>query len=55
MSNEKCDLLHPKGVKEKKLEVIDGYTMKHHANGTKQIISYDIMYMVLFFKEDKNI
>lgn len=33
MSNEKCDLIHPNGVKEKKLEVIDGYTIKYHANG----------------------
>jgi len=34
MDNEKCDLLHPNGVKEKKMEVIDGYTIKYHANGT---------------------
>ncbi|MDF2905126.1 MAG: hypothetical protein K0R34_447 [Herbinix sp.] len=34
MENEKCDLIHPNGVKEKKLEVIDGYTIKYHANGT---------------------
>ena len=33
MDNEKCDLIHPNGVKEKKLEVIDGYTIKYHANG----------------------
>lgn len=33
MDNEKCDLVHPNGVKEKKLEVIDGYTIKYHANG----------------------
>ncbi|WP_017416540.1 hypothetical protein [Clostridium tunisiense] len=33
MSNEKCDLIHPNGVKEKKLEVIDGYTIKYHAKG----------------------
>ena len=33
MSNEKCDLIHPNGVKEKKFEVIDGYTVKYHANG----------------------
>jgi antitoxin component YwqK of YwqJK toxin-antitoxin module len=33
MNNEKCDLIHPNGVKEKKLEVIDGYTIKYHANG----------------------
>ncbi|HWQ41945.1 MAG TPA: hypothetical protein VN456_07905 [Desulfosporosinus sp.] len=34
MENEKCDLIHPNGVKEKKLEVIDWYTIKYHANGT---------------------
>lgn len=34
MNNEKCDLIHPNGVKEKKMEVIDGYTIKYHANGT---------------------
>jgi antitoxin component YwqK of YwqJK toxin-antitoxin module len=33
MDKEKCDLIHPNGVKEKKLEVIDGYTIKYHANG----------------------
>jgi antitoxin component YwqK of YwqJK toxin-antitoxin module len=33
MSNEKCDLVHPNGVKEKKMEVIGGYTIKYHANG----------------------
>lgn len=33
MDNEKCDLIHPNGVKEKKLEVVDGYTIKYHANG----------------------
>jgi antitoxin component YwqK of YwqJK toxin-antitoxin module len=33
MNNEKCDLIHPNGVKEKKLEIIDGYTIKYHANG----------------------
>jgi len=26
-------MVPPKGVKEKKLEVIDGYTIKYHANG----------------------
>ncbi len=31
--DEKCDLVPKKGVKEKKLEVIDGYTIKYHANG----------------------
>jgi antitoxin component YwqK of YwqJK toxin-antitoxin module len=33
MDNEKCDLIHPNGVKEKKMDVIDGYTIKYHANG----------------------
>ena len=26
-------MVQPKGVKDKKLEVIDGYTIKYHANG----------------------
>ncbi len=34
MENDKCDLIHPNGVKEKKMEVIDGCTIKYHANGT---------------------
>lgn len=34
MENDKCDLIHPNGVKEKKIEVIDGYTIKYHANGS---------------------
>lgn len=33
MENEKCDMIHPNGVKEKKLEVHDDYTIKYHANG----------------------
>ena len=34
MENENCDLVQkPKPVKEKKQEVIDGYTIKYHANG----------------------
>lgn len=33
MGNEKCDLIHPNGVKEKQIEIIDGYTIKYHANG----------------------
>jgi hypothetical protein len=33
MDNENCDLIHPNGVKEKKLEVIDGYTIKNHVSG----------------------
>lgn len=31
MDNEKCDLIHPNGVKEKRLGVIDLYTIKYHA------------------------
>lgn len=30
---EMCDITHPNGVKEKKIEIIDGYTIKYHANG----------------------
>lgn len=33
MKNEKCDLIHTNGVKEKKIDLIDGYTIKYHANG----------------------
>lgn len=33
MDKEKCDLVNSNGVKEKKIEVIDGYTIKYHANG----------------------
>lgn len=34
MENEDCDLIHPNGVKEKKLDVLDdGNTVKYHANG----------------------
>ncbi len=33
MENKNCDLIHPNGVKEKKLDLIDGYTIKYHANG----------------------
>lgn len=33
MDEEKCDVVKPNGVKEKKLEVVDGYTIKYHANG----------------------
>ncbi len=29
----KCNLVESNGVKEKKIEVIDGYTIKYHANG----------------------
>ncbi|MEK3885783.1 hypothetical protein [Paenibacillus sp. PL2-23] len=34
MENNKCDLIHPNGVKEKKMEERDGVTIKYHANGT---------------------
>jgi antitoxin component YwqK of YwqJK toxin-antitoxin module len=34
MKNEKCDLIHQNGVKEKTMEIMDGYTIKYHANGT---------------------
>lgn len=33
MKKENCDLADSKKVKEKQLEVIDGYTIKYHANG----------------------
>ncbi len=33
MDEKNCDIIHPNGVKEKKMEVIDGYTIKYHANG----------------------
>lgn len=33
MSNEHCDLSPQRPVKEKKIEVVDGYTIKYHANG----------------------
>ena len=32
MNQKECDIIHPYGVIEKKLEVIDGYTIKYHAN-----------------------
>lgn len=34
LNNKNCDLIHPNGVKEKKMEEIEGYTIKYHANGT---------------------
>lgn len=34
MGNKDCDLIHPNGVKEKKIDEIDGVTIKYHANGT---------------------
>jgi antitoxin component YwqK of YwqJK toxin-antitoxin module len=33
-NNPNCDLIQPNGVKEKKLEELDGYIIKYHANGT---------------------
>ncbi len=33
MSEENCDLTKKSSVKEKKAEVVDGYTIKYHANG----------------------
>ena len=33
MKNDHCDLIHPKGVIEKKIIIIDGLTIKYHANG----------------------
>jgi antitoxin component YwqK of YwqJK toxin-antitoxin module len=33
LSNENCDIIHPNGVKEKKIDVIDGYAIKYHAGG----------------------
>lgn len=33
MENKKCDIKTENGVIEKPLEVIDGYTIKYHANG----------------------
>jgi len=32
MENDKCDLILPNGVKEKRIEEIDGYIIKYHAN-----------------------
>ena len=32
MNKDNCDLIHPNGVKEKQVEVIDGMTIKFHAN-----------------------
>lgn len=33
MDKTNCDLIPPNGVKEKKLEIVDDYTIKYHANG----------------------
>jgi antitoxin component YwqK of YwqJK toxin-antitoxin module len=32
-NGENCDIIQPKTVPVKKAEVIDGYTIKYHANG----------------------
>jgi len=32
MGQKECDIIHPNGVKEKKMEVIDGFTIKYHSN-----------------------
>ena len=34
MKNDNCDLTDKKPVKQKKTDIIDGYTIKYHANGT---------------------
>lgn len=34
MINSDCDLVNSNGVKEKKIEQIDDYVIKYHANGT---------------------
>ncbi len=31
--DSECDVVHPSRAKEKKIEIIDGYTIKYHANG----------------------
>ncbi len=33
MTNDKCDLVTTSKVKAKKMEIIDDYTIKYHANG----------------------
>ena len=33
MKNDECDLTVKKQIKEKKTEIIDGFTIKYHANG----------------------
>lgn len=32
-SDEYCEIPEPKNVKQKKMEVINGYLIKYHANG----------------------
>jgi antitoxin component YwqK of YwqJK toxin-antitoxin module len=34
MDKENCDLIKSNRVKEKKFDVIEGYTIKYHANGS---------------------
>ncbi len=33
MATNKCDLTNSSTVKAKKMEIVDGYTIKYHANG----------------------
>lgn len=33
MMNNACDLVNANGIKEKKIEVIDDFTIKYHARG----------------------
>lgn len=33
MKKDNCDITANKAVKEKKIEIIDGFTIKYHANG----------------------
>lgn len=35
MKDENCDLKPSKALKEKKFEVVDGVTIKYHANGKR--------------------
>jgi antitoxin component YwqK of YwqJK toxin-antitoxin module len=32
MKNNECDIVHPNGVKEKRIDIVDGFTIKYHAN-----------------------
>ena len=45
MKNDHCDLIHPKGVIEKKMNIKDGITIKYHADGktmwSKGLITHD--------------
>jgi len=40
MTNEKCDLVHPKGVKEKKMEMIDAYLKMPPSQAQAEAISH---------------